>query len=242
MARRRDPDPLAALEQVQDQPRALPRLPGAGRPLDEEVPPLDAIDELLHLVELGDLHALAVERRLAPQDALERRVAPVAVAHRAAEPHQRRALVLRVPRPAGNQRLRQRLPLELRPAPELQPTGDVVELDERPRALASPRVDDLVAGIELVLLGRERERVDERLLARLRLLPVPLEPADRLRVLDQLRARLLLPLEERPPDRLRLAPVVLEQRAPRAAPSPRRARAAPRAAPPARRAPPRPRA
>jgi hypothetical protein len=39
VARRRDAHALAALEQVDDQPPRRPRLPGARRTLDEEVPP-----------------------------------------------------------------------------------------------------------------------------------------------------------------------------------------------------------
>src|SRR5207248_233796 len=50
VALRRHRYALAAVDQVDDQARARPRLAGAGRPLDEQVAALDALDERFHLV------------------------------------------------------------------------------------------------------------------------------------------------------------------------------------------------
>ena len=85
-----------------------------------------------------------------------------------------------------------------------------VELDDFPRFLAGRGVEHVLALPELVLLRREGEGVDDRLLDGLALAG-RLEPADRLGVLDELLGRHLAPVEERPPDRLALAVVVVEQ-------------------------------
>jgi len=51
VARRRDADALAVLNQVGDQVSARPRA-GTRRPLDDEVPPVERADERLQLVEV----------------------------------------------------------------------------------------------------------------------------------------------------------------------------------------------
>ena len=79
-----------------------------------------------------------------------------------------------------------------------------------PGALARRRVDRALPLADLVLLRRERERVRERTLLRPRLTD-QLEPPDRLGVLDELGRRHLDAVEERPPDGLALAVVVVEQ-------------------------------
>src|SRR5207253_3088598 len=106
-----------------------------------------------------------------------------------------------------DQRARQRHVLQLRAALQPELARLVVELLDvagRPERL---RVEHLVAGIELVLLRGERERMGERLgrrngIARER------DPPDRLDVeLGELLRRSALAGKEGPPDRLRLAPV-----------------------------------
>ena len=79
-----------------------------------------------------------------------------------------------------------------------------------PAFLTGRGVDHVLTLPQLVLLRREGERVDDRLLDGL-VLAGRLEPADRLGVLDELLGRHLAPVEERPPDRLALAVVVVEQ-------------------------------
>lgn len=62
MARRGDADARALVDQVDDELRALPRLPRAGRPLDEEVPRAEDADEPLHLPEVTRLDRPRVRR------------------------------------------------------------------------------------------------------------------------------------------------------------------------------------
>ncbi len=119
VARRGDADALAVRHQVRDQPAGRPRLPRAGRPLDDEVALVEREHELLHLVEVGGLDG-PVER-LAAEDRLERGVAPVAGEERAAEPHQRVLLIPRQVRAARDEAFRQRHVLERRPALEHEP-------------------------------------------------------------------------------------------------------------------------
>ena len=97
---------------------------------------------------------------------------------------------------------------ERAPALQLQRARVAVVREQAPGALAGRGVDRVAA--ELLFLGRVRERVHPGavLLARL---PGGLEPADRLGVLDQLVDGHLDLVEERPPDRLALAVVVVEQ-------------------------------
>src|SRR5689334_22530207 len=76
---------------------------------------------------------------------------------------------------------------------------------------ASGRVQER-AGPELHLLRRERVCPVERLLERYRVdLGVELDQADGLALVDELDRRLLLELEEPPPLRLGLTPVVEEE-------------------------------
>ena len=128
VARRGDADPLAAREQVHDQPRAGPRLARPGRALHEEVAALDLVHEPLHLFERLALHPGAAERRLAPQQPLKVRVATDVVR----QPNERRLLDTGVERPAGDERLRQRHVREDRPAPQRQRPRRVVERHDRP--------------------------------------------------------------------------------------------------------------
>ena len=69
----------------------------------------------------------------------------------------------------------------------------------------------MIAGPELVLLNRKRQRVQERVLVRAR--PADRrQPTDRLGIVHQLLDRhVIAPLEEPPPRRPRLAPVVFQQ-------------------------------
>ena len=103
VARRGDADRLAVRDQVRDQPPRRPRLARAGRALDHEVAAVERAHERLHLVEVGRLNG-AVER-LAAEDRLERGIAAVAGEQRAAEPLERLLLLVRVVRPAGDQRV-----------------------------------------------------------------------------------------------------------------------------------------
>ena len=99
---RGDADALPASEEVDDEARARPRLARAGRPLDEEVRPLDSLDEFLRLLDGLDLDAVATERRLAPENPLKVRVASVIGEEGGAEPQQRRLLGLCLQRAAGD--------------------------------------------------------------------------------------------------------------------------------------------
>ena len=102
VARRRDADALPGREQAGDEPAARPRLPRAGRPLDEEVAAVEREQEPLQLVEVVRLDRAGMRR--APEHRLERRIAPVAGEQRAPEAHERVLLRLRVVRPAGHER------------------------------------------------------------------------------------------------------------------------------------------
>jgi hypothetical protein len=164
--------------------------------------------ELLQLVEFVRLDRARVRR--APEHRLERRVTPVAGEERAPEAHERVLLRLREERPAGRERLRQRDVLELRASLEHEAPLVAVELRDVARVEACRRVDHVRARAELVLLRRERERPALR--ARQRLRPGDeLERPDRLGVLDELLGRGLHAVEHRPPDRLALAVVVVEE-------------------------------
>ena len=203
---------LPLVEQMHDQARARPGLPRARRSLDDEVALVEVEHEPLHLLEVGRLHDLAPgPRPLAREDALERRVATRALEQRAREPRERLALRLRVERPARDERARQRHLLERGPAHERQAPDGVVELEDLARLLPGRRVEDVVTGLELVLLHRVRECVHERLVPLDRLGAVGLELPDRLGVVDEVGRALTEPLEEGPPDGLRLAPVVLQE-------------------------------
>ena len=188
-----------------------PRLPRAGRALDEEVRALDVADELAHRLEPLALDARSAERRLAPQELLEVRVAAVARAQRRAHAHERLLLVDRLPRASRDEPGRQRHLLELRARDSRSVPCDRVDLHDLSRATHRHRIEDRVSDVELLLLHREAEAVYERLRDLLRLRPVRLEAADRLRVLDELLGRHLRAREEPPPHRARLAAVVLEQ-------------------------------
>jgi hypothetical protein len=161
VARRGDAHALAGREQAGNEARSRPRLARAGRPLHEQVAALDLARQSLHLVERLALDAGAAERRLAPQQPLEVRVA----AEVACEPDERRLLRLRAHRSAGHDGLGQRNVLEARPTPERQGAGGVVERDDRAGAPPGARVGHVVARRELVLLRRERKAVVDRLRA-----------------------------------------------------------------------------
>ena len=183
-------------------------LPEPGRALDHEVAPAEREQQGGHLLEVRCLH-VAVEG-IAAEDALRRRVAARAVEQRAADPLERVLLVAGEVGAARDQRLRQRHLLQARPSLELECQRIAVELDDVPRFLAGRGVDHVLALPQLVLLRREGECVDDRLLHGL-VRAGRLEPPDRLGVLDELLGRHLAPVEERPPDRLALAVVVVEQ-------------------------------
>ena len=100
--------------------------------------------------------------------------------------------------------------LERAAALEHEPTRFAVELGDRARRLPGRAIGRLLAHAELVLLRREDERVGPGTVDAHRL-AVLLETADRLRVVEQLLGRPLHPVEVRPPDRLALAVVVVEQ-------------------------------
>ena len=207
VARRGDAHALAGGEQARDQPARHPGLAGAGRALDDEVPAVEPEHELGHLVEVGRLD-VALERRAA-EHRLDRRIAPVAREQRLPDPLERVLLRIRVVGPARDQRPRQRLLGPRRAAPERERPRLAVELDDRPGG-APVLVERVGPDPQLVLLRREPEAVDLRASALLRLAE-GLEEADRVGVLDQLLGRLLDPVEERPPDRLALAVVVVEE-------------------------------
>ena len=92
VALRDDPDPASLPDQVRDQSGAAVGLAGAGRALDDEVGALEPVEERALVVELEPLERLAAERRLAPQQPLEVRVAAVAREDRAREPAEGGAL------------------------------------------------------------------------------------------------------------------------------------------------------
>ena len=194
---------------MHDQPRTGVGLPRAGRSLDHEVTAAQVGDELLRRFEV-----VLRERRgegLADEDRLGRGVALVVGDHRAGQTPQGLLLHLRVVRPARNQGLRQRNLVEGRAAPQRERSGFLVERLDVPRGTPGRRVVDVVSLGEVVHLRRERERPDERL-PRAHRGPRRLEPADRFGVaLLELLARPPDPVEERPPDGLRLAPVVEEE-------------------------------
>ncbi len=160
-----------------------------------------------HLVEVARLDV--VPERRAAEHRLDGRVAPVAGEQRAPDPLQRILLRIRVVGPAGDEPPGQRLLGDRRAAPERERPRVTVELDDFPRA-ATFLVEGRRAHPELVLLRREREAVHQRAGGLLGLAG-RLEQPDRLRVLDQLLGRLLDAVEERPPDRLALALVVVEE-------------------------------
>ena len=100
VARRGDADGLPARDQVGDQPPRRPGLPGAGRPLDHEVPAVERAHERLHLVEVGrlDRPLERAPRRSTDSSAVYR---PPPGEQRAPEPLERVLLVSVSVRPPG---------------------------------------------------------------------------------------------------------------------------------------------
>ena len=202
VAQRGDADPLAGLHQGDRHLRAAPRLPGAGRPLDEEV----ALPERAHRRDGVGLEPHL--GRAALEQCRERRIRlelPVRI--RAREAEERLALHLVADRAAGCQSERQRLFHPLDAAVERHDAVVVVDLDAK--RLLGARVEG-PAG-QLVLLRREGEAVGVALSLDLRRRAVPAKPADRGAVADQLVLVELRPAEPRPPLRPRLALVVLDE-------------------------------
>ncbi len=196
MAERRHADALAGPHEREGRPRAAPRLAGAGRPLHEEVAPVEA--------ERGvrERPVQPRPRRAALED-LDRGRVPLPVLGEAEE---RRPVRLRVERLRRDERGRERL-LGLLAAP--------AEL-ERPVLVVHPHVEPALglrvdaAPVDPVLLGLEAERVPPGLLLPVRL-AVGDEPAERVLVRDELLVVELLVEEVLPPLRLLLALVVVEE-------------------------------
>ena len=207
VTRRGDADSLAGGQQPGDQPSRHPGLARAGRSLDHQVPAVEPEHELGHLAEIRRLDV--TRERLAAQHRLDRRKAPVAGEQRAADPLQRILLRIGVERSPGDQCPRQRLFSDRGPSAEREHPRLAVDLDHPPSP-APLLVERLRADPHLVLLWRIGEAMDLRPRVHLRLAD-RLEQADRVGVLDQLLGRLLDPVEERPPDRLALALVVVEK-------------------------------
>src|SRR6202023_2672906 len=114
-------------------------------------------------------------------------------------------------RAAGYEARRKRLGNTVLTATDAHDTLRVVDLDDGDSALGL-NVADLAPSGELVLLLAEPQRVDERPLVDDRWLGGVLgELADRLAVLDEFLGRHFEPVEVRPPDRLLLAPVVMQE-------------------------------
>src|SRR5206468_2306855 len=99
---------------------------------------------------------------------------------RGGEPPQRFLLRLRGERASRDKRGRQPLAALGLAAAERDRAGDVVERRHRPAGAVFVRVFASLALVEVVLLGRERERPLERVLRRDRLVAVVLETAERL--------------------------------------------------------------
>ena len=191
-------------------------LAGSGRALDEEVARVEVLNEFALGGEVRGLDGGAGSatddaRRRSRKDVAQRRIATVVGKHRFGDACERLSLSVGAVRTSGDQRLRQGHLIEARAAAQLQGSGLFIERDDLACRLLCRGVAHLVANAELVLLRRERQRVDRRLLALHR-------SADRhqsgngLRVLEQLLLRHLLAAhEEPPPYRPVLAAVVLEK-------------------------------
>src|SRR5262245_30685888 len=119
--------------------------------------------------------------------------------------------MLRIPRATGNETRGKCYVVKARPAPESKRTGDRVEGNDVSRGFGRDRVENLVARIESVLLHGKTKAVDPGLSRFFGLRAVRDEGANRLRVVDELLAGHLAALEEPPPHRSRLAPVILEE-------------------------------
>src|SRR5205823_439983 len=119
-------------------------------------------------------------------------------------------LVRGVVRPARDERLGQVDVRERATALEDERARVAVDRDDLPGPLPRRRVDRLLARPDLVLLRGEREREGPRLGDPLALADL-LETGERVPVLEQLLVRAPDPVEDRPPDRLRLAAVVVEE-------------------------------
>ena len=115
----RDADAPPIGQQMDDDPRAGPRLAGAGRPLQEEVAPVQPEGERLHLREIRGLDrgaggAAVDARELAREDGLERPVAVIAGVNRFAHAQDGRALGPGLDRAARDDRLGQTARTDLR--------------------------------------------------------------------------------------------------------------------------------
>src|SRR4051794_7486492 len=100
--------------------------------------------------------------RLPREDRLRCRVGRLASQGGTSKPAQRPLLLRRRVRPSGNQRYRQRRLLERRPAAQQERSLLVVKSVDRAGRVAGRRIEDRVAGREMMLLGREAEGPDER--------------------------------------------------------------------------------
>lgn len=197
VAGRRHADALAAVQQVDDELRPGPRLARPGWALDEQARLVEAVEDPAKLV---DVRRAVQQRRTGGQPGDARPCGAQQVAQRAEAPRtsetmlgdvrgeaaQRRALLGRAVGAARHQRTRQRLVVTLDGAAQLQHARGVIDRHDVD-ALLGRRVENLVAGLELVLLLGKAQRVDVGLLVGDRGAgEVRLQPADRLAVLDEL--------------------------------------------------------
>ncbi len=182
MARRGHADAPPAPHQLGDEPRARPRLPRAGRPLDEEVARIELDRERALLGDVGRLDAraglaAADARRRSREDVAQRPIAAVARQHRRREPRERVLLRIGVVRAARDQRARHRHVVEARTATKRQRARGLIDGDDRPRRLSSWRDPSVLSpALSLYCCGGNRQRVDQRLLVRSRRRPSGTRP------------------------------------------------------------------
>ena len=152
VAERRDADPLPAAHQLDRHPRARAGLARAGRPLHEEVAVIEARRGL-------DRRHVEPRPRRPPLEDIDERL-PSAVGEVVAAKRRIAAFCsVSTIGATGISAVGQRLVRALDAAPEPDEAALVVDADGV--ALLGRRIDAVAA--DLVLLRRERERVDERL-------------------------------------------------------------------------------
>src|SRR6202022_1206077 len=166
------PNPVAALHQLQDDLGPDGRLARSGRALDGKVAAIEARRK-----QHGDVSrpfARLNKRRSFDHTLDARRLEAKEIAHGPklpsttkamiddvlAKPEKRVALIVGRDRTCWDQRGRVRH-LGVGTAAELDPTGDAVNLDDRPRLFHAPRVVGLVANPDPVLLGRAEVVAEE---------------------------------------------------------------------------------